>query len=142
VPYVQETVDKLGRTIELRFFNYNNELDYAGSGFYGGPIIKFDYYENKIIETFFISENEYANDFRNSEVPYRFVYYLNSEYQIINTEMVYKIDFEWTKESIEGTIKHLEFYKEYAMDGSDLNEVFGYQYAQAKYNGKNPKLKE
>ena len=85
--YVQETIDDLGRTKELRFYNYNNQLDWAGSGFYGGPIIKYEYEENQIIETFFNSESEIANDFSTSEVPYKFIYHLNDKNEILNTEM-------------------------------------------------------
>lgn len=139
--FVMETIDNYGRTKELRFYNYKHELYWAGSGFYGGPIIKFDYFENKIVETFFSADNEIANDFSTSEVPYRFIYYLNGQNEIERTEMKYKMDFEWTKESLEETIKHLELYKQYAFDGSDLNQVFGYTYAFAKMNGINPKKK-
>ena len=140
--FVQETIDDLGRTKELRFYNYKHQLDWAGSGFYGGPIIKYEYYENQIIETFFSSDYEIANDFWTSEVPYRFVYHLDKNHKIIDSELKYKIDFEWTKESLNKTIKHLEFYKAYTIENWKLDEVFGYNYAIGKLNGINPKLKE
>lgn len=137
--FVMETLDNYGRTKELRFYNWKQQLDWAGSGFYGGPIIKYDYEKNRIIETFFSSDNEIANDFETSEVPYRHIYFLNDENQIIDLKQIYKIDFEWTKESFEKTIKHLEFYKHYPDEGSELNSVFGYSYGYAKMNGINPK---
>lgn len=143
ISFVQETIDNLGRTKELRFFNYRHQLAWAGSGFYGGAIIKYDYSENQIIETFFSADNEIANDFSTSEVPYRFIYHLDENQEIIKTEMKFKIDFEWTKESFEQTINHLEFYKQYTTsEGSDLEGVFGYNYAYAKMNEISPKMKE
>ena|SRR5690606_1683876 len=140
--FVMETLDNYGRTKELRFYNWKHQLDWAGSGFYGGSIIKYDYEKNKIIETFFSSDNEIANDFKTSEVPYRHIYFLNDNNQIVDLKQIYKIDFEWTKESFEETIKHLEFYKNYPDEGSDLNNVFGYSYGFAKMNGVNPKRKK
>lgn len=140
--FVQETIDNLGRTKELRFYNYRHQLDWAGSGFYGGPIIKYDYLKNQIIETFFSSENEIANDFWTSEVPFRFIYHLNDKSQIIDSEIKYKIEFEWTKESLDKTIKHLEFYKAYTIEDWKLDEIFGYNYAYGKLNGINPELKK
>ncbi|WP_299782926.1 hypothetical protein [uncultured Formosa sp.] len=139
--FVMETIDDYGRTKELRFYNWKHQLDWAGSGFYGGPIIKYDYEKNKIIETFFSSDTEIANDFSTSEVPFRFIYYLNSQNSIERTEMKYKMDFKWTKESLEKTIKHLEFYKQYSSEETDLDQVFGYTYAFAKMNGIEPKTK-
>jgi len=142
--FVAETVDNHGRTKELRFYNYNHELDWAGSGFWGGPIIRYDYTDNQIIETFFSSDNEIANDFKTSEVPYKHIYSLNSENQIIDTKQIYKIDFEWTEESFEETSKHLDFYKDYVDEssGSGLEAVFGYGFAYAKMNGINPQTKK
>jgi hypothetical protein len=139
--FVQETIDDLGRTKELKFYNNKHELDWAGSGFYGGPIIKYDYEEDQIIETFFSSETEIANDFRISEVPFRFIYHLDDQNRILRIEMIYKIDFEWTNESLNNTIDHLEFYKQSAFEGTALNEVFGYTYSIAKMDGINPRLK-
>jgi hypothetical protein len=137
--FVQETIDDLGRVLELKFYNDRHQIDWAGSGFYGGPIIKYEYGENVITETFFSTETDIANDFRSSEVPFRFIYHLNHKHEIVKTEMKYKIDFEWTNESLESTIEHLELYKQYAFDGSNLNRVFGYSYSLAKMNGLNPK---
>ena len=136
--FVREFIDDAGRTKELRFFNSKKELNWAGSGFYGGPIIKYDYQKDKIIETFFSAENELASDFKASEVPYRHIYYLNADDEIIEVKEFYKMDFEWSKESFEQTIKHLEFYKQYPNEGSELPNVFGYQFAFRKMNGKNP----
>lgn len=140
--FVKETIDDLGRTKELKFYNKKHKLDWAGSGFYGGPIIKYDYKEDQIIETFFSLETEIANDFRTSEIPFRFIYHLNDQNEILSIEMIYKIDFEWTEESLKNTIDHLEFYKQFASDGTALNEVFGYTYSIAKMDGINPKLRK
>lgn len=143
--FVKEIIDQLGRTKELRFYNIKHELDWAGSGFWGGPIIKYDYEKNKIIETFFSSENNIANDFKTSEVPYRNIYFLNDENQIVKVKQIYKIDFEFSRESLEQTIKHLKFYEQYTTDDPepsyDLENVFGYHYAYAKMNGIDPKSK-
>lgn len=140
--FVQETVDRKGRTKELRFYNEKHQLAYTGSGFYGGPIIRYDYADGKIIETFFSEENEIANDFSTSEAPYRFIYHLNKNNQIEKIEAKYKIDFDWTEESFNETIKHLELYKQHTSDITDLQQVFGYSYASAKLNGINLKLKK
>ncbi|AZQ43973.1 hypothetical protein [Nonlabens ponticola] len=140
ISYVQETIDEKGRVTELRFYNYKHELDWAGSGFYGGPIIRYDYTDQKIIETFFSAENEIANDFQTSEVPYRHVYQLNSDNQIIDIKQYYKIDFEWTDQSFEETIDHLKFYKPYKEDGSELKSVFGYNYSHSKMGGIDPRV--
>lgn len=139
--FVKEIVDNTGKTKELRFYNYKHELYWAGSGFYGGPIIRYDYYDDKVIETFFSLDNEIANDFSTSEVPYRFIYYLTDSNQIERIESNYKMDFDWTKESLEETIKHLEFYKQYADEDTGLTKIFGYSYAIAKMNGIDPKIK-
>lgn len=136
--FVKEWIDSDGRTNELRFYNYKNELDYAGSGFYGGPIVKYTYRGNQIIETFYSEENEVAHDFKTSEVPYRFIYHLGNDQQITKIEQKYRIEFEWSEESLNAAIEHLEFYKAYASDGSKLNSVFGYTYAYGKMNGHNP----
>lgn len=140
--FVQEIVDSKGRTKELRFYNEKHQLTYTGSGFYGGPIIRYDYGDDKIIETFFREENEIANDFGISEAPYRFVYHLNKKKQIEKIEAKYKMDFDWTKESLDETIKHLELYKQHVSDGTGLQQVFGYNYASAKLKGITPKFKK
>jgi uncharacterized protein YxeA len=140
--YVKEFVDDKGRTIELRFYNFKNELDWTGSGFYGGPIIRFDYEKNKIIETYFTTENDLAYDFKTSEVPYRQIYLLNDQNQIVDIKQIYKIDFALTKESLNKTIEHLEFYKDYTFENIDLKNVVGYKFAYKKLNGINPELKK
>lgn len=142
IPFVKELVDNEGRTMELRFYSHKNKLDWAGSGFWGGPIIRYDYVDNQIIEAFFSSDNEIANDFKTSEVPYKHIYYLNDKSQIIDMKQIYKIDFEWTKESLSETSKHLNFYQDYASEGSGLEGVFGYRFAYAKMNGLNPQIKK
>lgn len=136
--FVKEIVDEFGRTRELRFYNERHQLDWTGSGFYGGSIIRYDYEASKIIETFFSSDNEIANDFETSEVPYKHIYFLDELNQIVDIKQIYKIDFEWTKESLEKTIKHLDFYKQFSNEGSELINVFGYNYAYSKMNGINP----
>ena len=144
--YVKETIDSLNRTAKLEFFNWKGELGWAGSGFYGGSIIKYEYSENKIIETFFSDESEIFNDFQWSEAPYRFEYTLNDEGDLTKVKSVYKIDFEFNTESIDSTISHLKFYRKFAPNTSeetmDVDHVFGYTYAIAKLDGKHPKLKK
>ncbi|WP_109299976.1 hypothetical protein [Aquimarina sp. AU474] len=142
VPFVQEIIDNNGRTQEIRFYNSLHKLTYAGSGFYGGPIIRYDYLDNKIVETYYSGENEIANDFKTSEVPYRSIYHLNENNQIESIEIKYKMEFEWTTNSLDETIKHLELYKKYVSEVSELNSVFGYAYASGKLNGENPKRKK
>ncbi|TPE43710.1 hypothetical protein [Pontibacter mangrovi] len=138
--FVQEVIDAKGRTEELRFYDSAHRLTYTGSGFYGGPIIRYDYEENKITETFFSDENEIAHDFSTSEVPFRFIYHLNKSNQITHIETKYKLEFDWTNESLNETIKLLKLYKQYTPEEFDLKEVFGYGFASAKLNGVNPKL--
>lgn len=143
--YVKETIDSLNRTNKLEFYNWRGELDWAGSGFYGGPIIKYTYNDNEIIETFFLSESEIFNDFQWSEAPYKFIYELDNDGNIKKVNSVYKIDFEFDKESIDSTINHLKFYKQFAAKNKDeiidIDHVFGYTYAKGKFNGKHPKIK-
>jgi len=142
--FVKEIVDNNGNTKELRFYNYQHQLYWADSGLYGGAIVKYDYYDDsKIVETFFSSSNEIANDFSTSDMPYRFIYYL-SDYdynEIERTEMKYKIDFEWTKESLDETIEQLEYYRQHNSEDTELTQVFGYSYAFAKMHGINPEKK-
>ena len=153
--YLRESIDKKGRTIKLEFYNWNNELDWPGSGFWGGPIIKYKYDERKITETFFWREDEIANDFKYSEVPFRFIYELDEQNNIIDLKSIYKIDFEYEIASLEETIKHLELYKSILDNADKTNEldkelfdpwyvdkVFGYNYAIGKMNGIHPKKKE
>lgn len=138
--FVQEIIDSQGRTKELRFYNSRHQLAYTGSGYYGGPIIRYDYTDNRITETYFSDENEIANDFTVSEAPYRHIYHLSGHSQITKIEQRYKMDLEWTKEGVEEAIKHLELYTDYPNESSDLTSVFGYEFAYAKLNGKNPKF--
>lgn len=140
--YVKEFVDEKGRTIELRFYNFKNELDWTGSGFYGGSIIRFDYEKNKIIETYYSSENDLAYDIKTSEVPYRQIYFLNDQNQIVDIKQIYKIDFELTKESLSKTTEHLEFYSDYTLEKIELDHVVGYKFSYYKMNGINPELKK
>jgi hypothetical protein len=137
INFVEESIDIWGRTKELRFYDTKHKLNWVGSGYYGGAIVKYDYYDNKIVETFFSSDSEIANDFRTSEVPYRHVYYLEGS-TIKSVSFIYKIDFQWNKESLDSTINHLKFYQKYNSDNSELKEVFGYRFASAKYKGINP----
>ena len=138
ITYVTETVDSMGRVSELRFYNSMDELTYAGSGFLGGPIIRYEYLENKIIETFFETETTIAHDFCCSEVPYRHIYYLNKENHITEIDFLHKMDFEWNNESLQETIKNLKLYKEFESHDTRLNHVFGYQFSYAKMNRVNP----
>ena len=152
--FVKESIDEKGRTIKLEFYNWNKELDWPGSGFWGGPIIKYKYEERNIIETFFWDDDEIANDFKYSEVPFRFIYILDDDNNLIDLKSIYKIDFEYTIESLDETIKHLELYKSILDNADKENEldkdlfdpwyvenVFGYNYATGKLNGKHPTRK-
>ncbi|SHI30650.1 hypothetical protein [Aquimarina spongiae] len=139
--FVQETIDGNGRTKELKFYNSRHQSTYTGSGFYGGPIIRYNYSNNTIVETFYSDENQIANDFKTSEVPYRFIYHLDDAKNIKSIEKKYIMEFEWTLESLNETVKHLEVYKKYAFEGSELKDVFGYNYAVGKLNGISPMKK-
>ncbi len=135
IPFIKETIDNYGRTVELRFYNSRHQLTYPGSGFYGGPIIAYNYQDNQILETFYSDENQIANDFRTSEVPYRFIYNLDDSKNIKSIEKKYIMEFEWSNESIKEAINHLEFYRKFDFEGSELKSVFGYSYALGKMNG-------
>ena len=145
--FVVEKIDSEGRTKELRFYNWNRELDWPGSGFYGGPIIMFDYVGDEIIETYFSSENQIANDFIDSESEYKCVYSIVND-EIVDVKYIYKIDFELNPEDLRRKINHLEFYLNLIQSNeNDMNraktgvEIFGYGFAQGKLNGKSPKSK-
>jgi len=147
--FVIEYIDKKERTKELRFYNWNHKLDWPGSGFFGGPIIRYDYTDSTIIETYFTSDNNIANDFQDSEAEYRVIYYIYNN-EIVKTEHIYKIDFQYSEESLKETIKHLQFYYNLLVSEKSnqkknkpiiVDEILGYKYAQAKFNGKNPKHK-
>jgi len=113
--------------------------------FYGGPVIKYIYEPNKIIETFYLNDDELYHDFQWSESPYRFIYELNSEGDITKVRSIYKMDFEFDKESVDSTINHLKFYKQFASETKeeimDIDHVFGYTFAIGKLNGRHPKFK-
>lgn len=138
VSFVEEKIDQLGRVKELRFYNSFHQLQWAGSGYYGGPVIKYYYQDNQITETFFKNEFEFANDFRRSEVPYKHIYTLNDSNQITNIKFMYNIEFEWEKQNIDSVIRHLKFYSNINDEDSDLKNVFGYSYSFAKMNGVSP----
>lgn len=140
VAFVSEEIDSKGRTKELRFYNSNHELSYTGSGFYGGPIIRYVYLEDRIVETFYSREGEVAHDFRYSEVPYRFIYYLNNRNGIRTIDRKYTIDISWDNEDLQEVIDALEEYKFYSSEGSELNSVFGYRFSTAKLGGIAPQL--
>lgn len=143
--YAKETLDSLNRTSKLEFYNEEGKLSWAGSGFYGGPIIKYEYVDNQIIETFFCDEREIYNDFQWSEAPYRFVYELDVDNNVTTVKSVYKIDFEFTTQSIDSTINHLKFYRQYAAENSaainGVDHVIGYKYAKGKLHEKDPDFK-
>lgn len=140
IAYVREEVDDKGRTVELRFYDYSHRLKWTGSGFFGAQIIRFEYSNKKIIETYFSSESKIAYDFKTSEVPFRFVYHLDDKGNLKESEMIYKMDFKWTEESISETINHLEFYKKLIVEAGKMDSVFGYNYSYAKMGGVNPTL--
>jgi hypothetical protein len=138
VNFVEERIDFYGRTKELRFYNDMHKLNWVGSGYYGGPIIKYEYFDDRIIETFFSSESDIANDFKTSEVPYRHIYYIEDD-TIKSVDLIYKIDFRWNKECLDSTINHLKAYQKYNSVNSELTSIFGYDFASAKYCSVNPK---
>lgn len=144
--YVKELVDSIGRTKQLEFYNTKGHLDYPGSGYYGGPIIKYHYAPNEITETAYVSENDLANDFMYSEVPNQIIYYLNTENEITESIFRYKVDFTMEKEVLTKIIENFELYNdlipETGMESDLMDSVFGYQFASAKLNGVNPKNKK
>jgi len=141
--YVKELVDSIGRTKQLEFYNTNGHLDYPGSGYYGGPIIKYHYEPKSIIETAYISDIDLANDFMFSEVPNQIVYDLNNSGEIENTTFRYKVEFNLDKEQIDKIIENFKLYRnlipETGMESYTMDSVFGYQFASGKLKGFNPK---
>ena len=139
ISFVKETIDKKGRTTELRFFDHNGNLSWVGAAI-GAPIIKYEYLDNKIIETFYLNENSSTYDFYESELPYKQVYLLDDNKNIIDCEIKYNIEFNWSKNDIERVTNHLENYKNYTQeDDCNLEEITGYNFAYAKFNRTNPK---
>ena len=144
--YVKENIDSQGRTKRLEFYNYKGHLDYPGSGYYGGPIIKYHYEPKAITETAYTSDIDLANDFMYSEVPNQIIYYLNDKNEIEETTFRYKVEFTMDKEVITKVIENLELYKNLipktGMESYEMDSVFGYQFASAKLNGINPERKK
>ena len=144
--YVKEIIDSLGRTKRLEFYNYKGNLDYPGSGYYGGPIIKYHYECNVITETAYKSDIDLANDFMYSEVPNQIIYYLNDSNEITETTFRYKVEFTMDKEVLTKIIENFELYKklipETGMESYTMDSVFGYRFASAKLNGINPTSKK
>ena len=141
--YVKEYIDSLGRTKRLEFYNANGHLDYPGSGYYGGPIIKYHYETKVITETAYTSDIDLANDFLHSEVPNQIIYYLNDNNEIEESTFRYKVEFIMKKEYLSEIIQQFELYKNLipnsGMEGYLMDSIFGYQFASAKLNGINPK---
>ena len=141
--YVKEFIDSLGRTKRLEFYNSRGQLDYPGSGYYGGPIIKYHYEPNSITETAYTSDIDLANDFQTSEVPNQIIYYLNDNNEINKTVFRYKIEFNMEENQIDEIIQNLELYKDLipnsGLESRQMDSIFGYQFATAKLDGVNPK---
>jgi hypothetical protein len=97
---------------------------------------------NKIIENYFIQDTGKTNDFMDSEVPYKTIYYLNDNDEIIKTESKYMIDFVLNQENIDAIIEHLKIYKNYTsgLSSGKPFEIFGFSFALSKLNGINPKV--
>ena len=144
--YVKELVDSIGRTKQLEFYNTKGHLDYPGSGYYGGPIIKYHYEPKVITETAYTSDIDLANDFMYSEVPNQIIYYLNNDNEITESTFRYKVEFTMEKEVLTKIIENFELYNnlipETGMESYLMDSVFGYQFASAKLNGINPKNKK
>ncbi|WP_298529494.1 hypothetical protein [uncultured Christiangramia sp.] len=140
--YVKEFIDSLGRTKRLEFYNSRGQLDYPGSGYYGGPIIKYHYEPNSITETAYISDIDLANDFQTSEVPNQIIYYLNDKDKIDRTVFRYKIEFNMEKDQLDEIINNLKLYKDLipnsGLETREMDSIFGYQFATAKLHGINP----
>ena len=141
--YVKEFIDSIGRTKRLEFYNHKGHLDYPGSGYYGGPIIKYHYEPKTIIETAYISDIDLANDFMFSEVPNQIIYDLNNSGEIENTSFSYKVEFNMDKEKLDKIIENFKLYQnlipETGMESYPMDSVFGYQFASGKLKGINPK---
>ncbi|MCH4824561.1 hypothetical protein ML462_15415 [Gramella lutea] len=139
--YVKEFIDSIGRTKRLEFYNSRGQLDYPGSGYYGGPIIKYHYEPNSITETAYTSDIDLANDFQTSEVPNQIIYYLNDKNEIDRTVFRYKIEFNMEKDQLDEIINNLKLYKDLipnsGLETREMDSIFGYQFATARLHGIN-----
>lgn len=88
--YIEETTDKFSRVVELRFLK-NGKLR-ANTLCYLPDIVKYFYPDKKtIIETFYSSNYTPVNSLE-CEAPYKIIYKLNDNFQIIKARVKFHFD--------------------------------------------------
>lgn len=133
--YVIEKFNNQNQVIEIRFIS-NGKVWNTHTAF-EVPIIKYSYNGNKIIETYYNNDGSKHSGVETG-LPYKTVYLINKDGEIINCEYefyiapVYEKDMDSTQ--IAETIKNLN-------EGRTCNFVWYYAYSEKKYNGTFPKKK-
>lgn len=127
---LKETVDKQGRVIMLEFLEKGQP---SGSLCYLANRVTFEYQQNKIIETLYISDSlMYATD---CEMHYKRIYHLDSENYILKVEQFAQYDMNNLGTS---TLQHWkEWVPEHTVTDNTKNQlrVDYYNYSYAKMIG-------
>ncbi len=135
--YIKETINNNNQVIELKFMHGQEIAQFTC---FEPSIIRFEYEENKIIETRFYADDSKLN-FIECREPYKIVYNLKDRFI---TDCVEYFDFELyltgeakkflNKESLKNIKEHYELRK----NGVETfyNYVIGYVYSSAKYNNR------
>lgn len=136
---LKEYVDEKGRVTELEFLKDNNLLQNYLC--YLPNIITFEYYDNKIVETLYQSnEFPFATD---CEMWYKSIYHLNKDNTIESVERLSIFDFSgMNSHEIDSLKKHPlpEHFIE-ALEGTNMLQLDYYYYSFAKMNGIYPVCK-
>ena len=129
--YILEKVDKKGRVTEIEYLDSGKI--YAGGEAGTVPRIKYEYRDNKIIESLYQSDGALFNGIE-AGGPNRTVYYLNKDLEIQSCSKQFVITEEmkrfYTKKEIEESEKNV------AHDSCAC--VLYFAVSLAKYNGKMP----
>ncbi|TKG92958.1 hypothetical protein EYV94_18480 [Puteibacter caeruleilacunae] len=126
--YIKEKTDSLNRVVEISF-NHNQEI-FDIWPMYGTPIIRYVYYEDRILE-YYYDKDGYLLSYLKCECPCCRVYFLDDHEKISKCELVYydgedrlkNIDIS-NKEICRTKIEKEEYVIFYLYSYNKMNKVF------------------
>ena len=132
---LEETVDKYGRVIELKFL-LDGEIVNAPLCYLASRVV-FEYGENTITEILY---HKYDTIIANEcEMYYKTIYHLDNDGYIIRRERFNKFDTKnYSKESIESLKRFIPEYEDSIMTEKSQIQIDYYYHSFAKYNKKYP----